>query len=110
MLDRLVEMHLEGLEKKCSSLGDVVEVIRFGDDLGMKTGPFMDLDLFRRFFKPRYKILCDYVKQNTGMKIFFHSCGSIKQYIPDRIEVGIDILNPVQTNCRDMDPESLKKE
>ena len=44
------------------------------------------------------------------MKIFFHSCGSIKQYIPDLIEVGFDILNPVQTNCYEMDPEDLKRE
>jgi len=65
MLDKLVEMHLTGLEKKCTSLGDIVDVIRFGDDLGMKTGPFMDPDTFRRFFKPRYKILCDYVKKQT---------------------------------------------
>jgi len=110
MLDVLVDMHLAGLEKKCKSLGDIVDVIRFGDDLGMKTGPFMDLDTFRRIFKPRYKILCDYVKKHSNMKIFLHACGSIKQYIPDLIEVGFDILNPVQTNSRDMDPENLKRE
>jgi uroporphyrinogen decarboxylase len=110
MLDILVDMHLAGLEKKCQSLGDIVDVIRFGDDLGMTSGPFMDLDTFRKFFKPRYKILCDYVKQTTGMKIFMHSCGSVRQFIPDFIDVGIDILNPVQTNCHDMDAISLKKE
>lgn len=110
MLDVMVDMHLAGLEKKCKSLGDIVDVIRFGDDLGMKTGPFMDLDTFRRIFKPRYKILCDYVKKHSNMKIFLHSCGSVKQYIPDLIEVGFDILNPVQTNSRDMDPENLKRE
>lgn len=110
MLDILVDMHLAGLEKKCKSLGDIVDVIRFGDDLGMTSGPFMDLDTFRKHFKPRYKILCDYVKKTTGMKIFMHSCGSVRQFIPDFIDVGIDILNPVQTNCYDMDPVSLKKE
>jgi len=110
MLDRMVEMHLAGLEKKIGNLGDIVEVIRFGDDLGMKTGPFMDIDAFREIFKPRYKVLCDYVRKHSKMKIFFHSCGSIRQYIPDLIEVGFDILNPVQTNSRDMDPVELKKE
>jgi len=110
MLDYLVEMYLDGLEKKCSALGDIVDVIRFGDDLGMKTGPFMDIDTFREVFKPRYKILCDYVRKHSKMKIFLHSCGSVKQYIPDLIEVGFDILNPVQTNSRDMDPENLKRE
>ena len=74
------------------------------------SGPLMDMDTFRKHFKPRYKILCEYVKKNTGMKIFMHSCGSVKQFIPDFIEVGIDILNPVQTNCHDMDPVNLKKE
>ena len=110
MLDILTEMHLAGLEKKCMQLGDVVDVIRFGDDLGSTAGPFIDLDSFRYFLKPRYKVLCDYVKKHSNMKIFFHSCGSIRQYIPDLIEVGIDIINPVQTNCAGMDALSLKKE
>jgi uroporphyrinogen decarboxylase len=110
LLDILVEMHLAGLEKKCSNLGDTVDVIRFGDDLGMTSGAFMDLETFRKHFKPRYKILCDYVKQHSNMKIFMHSCGSIRQFIPDLIEAGFDILNPVQTNCYDMDPFILKKE
>ena len=103
LLDMLVEMHLSGLEKICRNLGDVVDVIRFGDDLGMTSGPFMDLETFRKFLKPRYRILCDYVKKHSNMKIFMHSCGSIKQFIPDLIDVGIDILNPVQTNCYQMD-------
>jgi len=110
MLDLLVDMHMAGLEKKCRNLGDIVDVIRFGDDLGMTSGPFIDLETFRKHFKPRYKVLCDYVKKTTNMKIFMHSCGSVRQFIPDFIDVGIDILNPVQTNCYDMDPVELKKE
>lgn len=110
LLDLLVEMHLASLEKKCRNLGDIVDIIRFGDDLGMTSAPFMDLNTFRKLLKPRYKILCDYVKKNSSMKIFLHSCGSVKQYIPDLIEVGIDILNPVQTNCYNMDPADLKRE
>ncbi len=110
MLDLLVDMHMAGLEKKCQNLGDIVDVIRFGDDLGMTSGPFIDLETFRKHFKPRYKVLCDYVKKTTNMKIFMHSCGSVRQFIPDFIDIGIDILNPVQTNCHDMDPVKLKKE
>jgi len=110
LLDSLVEMHLAGLEKKCRSVGDLVDVIRFGDDLGMTSGPIMDLETFRKFLKPRYRILCDYVKKHSNMKIFMHSCGSIKQFIPDLIEVGFDILNPVQTNCYQMDLVTLKNE
>jgi uroporphyrinogen decarboxylase len=110
LLDKLVELHLAGLEKKIRAVGDLVDVIRFGDDLGMSTGPFMDLDTFRKLFKPRYRELCDYVKQHSRMKIFLHSCGSIRQFIPDLIEAGFDILNPVQTNCQGMDAAELKRE
>jgi uroporphyrinogen decarboxylase len=110
MLDKLMELHLAGLEKKLRAVGDLVDVIRFGDDLGMTTGPFMDLEVFRTHFKPRYKELCDYVKQHSRMKIFLHSCGSIRQFIPDLIEAGFDILNPVQTNCYGMDARELKEE
>ena len=110
LLDKLMEIHLSGLEKKLNSVGDLVDVIRFGDDLGMSTGPFMDLDVFRKYFKPRYKELCDYVKQRSNMKIFFHSCGSIRPFIPDLIDVGFDILNPIQTNCVGMDAIELKNE
>ena len=110
LLDSLVDMHLSGLEKKCRNVGDIVDVIRFGDDLGMTSGPFMDLATFRKYLKPRYKILCDYVRKHSSMKIFMHSCGSIRQFIPDLIEVGFDILNPVQTNCYGMDLVALKNE
>jgi len=110
LLDKLMDLHLAGLEKKLNAVGDLVDIIRFGDDLGMTSGPFMSLDVFREFFKPRYKVLCDYVKQNSDMKIFLHSCGSISQFIPDLIEVGFDILNPVQTNCAGMDAATLKEE
>jgi uroporphyrinogen decarboxylase len=110
LLDKLMEMHLAGLEKKIGAVGDLVDVIRFGDDLGMTTGPFMDLDVFNKFFKPRYRELCNYVKQNSRMKIFMHSCGSIRQFIPGLIEAGFDIINPVQTNCFGMDARELKEE
>jgi len=110
LLDIFVDMHLAGLEKKCKAVGDIVDIIRFGDDLGMTSGPFMDLGTFRELLKPRYRVLCDYVKKHSKMKIFLHSCGSIKQYIPDLIDAGFDIINPVQTNCYDMDPLKLKTE
>jgi len=110
LLDKLLDMHLSKLEKKLHAVGDLVDVIRFGDDLGMTKGPFMDLEVFRKLFLPRYKVLCDYVRQNSNMKIFFHSCGSIRQYIPDLIEAGFDIINPVQTNALGMDPVELKQE
>ncbi len=110
MLDQLMERHLATLEKVCASVGDVVDIIRFGDDLGMTTGPFMDVESYKTLFKPRHKQLCDYVKSHSSMRTFIHSCGSISLLMPDLIDAGIEIFNPVQTNAKDMSPEFIKKE
>jgi uroporphyrinogen decarboxylase len=110
LLDALMERHMSFLAKVCETVGDIADIIRFGDDLGTMNGPFMEPDTYREFFKPRHKMLCDYVKANSNMKIFLHSCGSIYQLIPDLIEAGFDIINPIQTQCRDMQPEKLKSE
>jgi uroporphyrinogen decarboxylase len=110
LLDQLMIRHLATLEKVCNSVGDIVDIIRFGDDLGMSTGPFMDAETYRALFKPRHKILCDYVKSHSKMHTFIHSCGSISLLMPYLIEAGIEIFNPVQTNCYKMEPEFLKRE
>lgn len=110
LLDALLEIHLATLEKVCQSVGDLVDIIRLGDDLGMDTGPFMAPEIYRKFFKPRHKAMCDFIKKNSNMHIFLHSCGSIHKLIPDLIEAGFEILNPVQTSAKDMEPERLKRE
>ena len=109
LLDELLKRHLATLEKVCDAVGDIVDIIRFGDDLGMSSGPFMDAETYRELFKPRHKILCDYVKSHSKMHTFIHSCGSISMLMPDLIDAGIEIFNPVQTNAYRMKPEFLKK-
>jgi uroporphyrinogen decarboxylase len=110
LLDALMEQHLATLEKVCQAVGDVADILRFGDDLGTDQGPFMSPEIYRKLFKPRHTILCDYVKKHSHMHTFLHSCGSIYKLLPDLIEAGYDIINPVQINVRDMQPERLKKE
>jgi uroporphyrinogen decarboxylase len=105
-----MERHLALLEKICQAVGDVVDVIRLGDDLGMNSGPLMGPDTYRKLFKPRHTVLCNYIKTHSRMHTFLHSCGSIYKLIPDLIEAGFDILNPAQTNARDMQPGKLKLE
>jgi uroporphyrinogen decarboxylase len=65
---------------------------------------------YRSLFKPRHTQLCDYVHRNSSMKTFLHSCGSIHALLPDLIDAGFEVINPVQTACRDMDPARLKRE
>ena len=110
LLDALLEHHLKTLESACKYVGDVVDIIRFGDDLGMDSGPFMSAQIYRALFKPRHKQLCDYVKKHSRMRTFLHSCGSLYKLMPDLIEAGYDILNPIQTSASQMEPERLKKE
>ena len=110
LLDALLERHMATLEKVCQAVGDVADILRFGDDLGTDQGPFMSPKIYRALFKPRQKIMTDYVHSHSQMHTFLHSCGSIYKLLPDLIEAGFEIINPVQTSARDMDPVRLKQE
>jgi uroporphyrinogen decarboxylase len=110
LLDALMERHLAVLAKACQAVGDLADVIRFGDDLGTNGGPFMSPPTYRKLFKPRHTILCDYVHKHSRMKTFLHSCGSIRALLPDLIEAGYDVINPVQTTCKGMEADGLKRD
>ncbi len=110
LMELLMERHMATLEKVCDAVGDVVDILRFGDDLGMDSGPFMGLDIYRELFHDHRTALCSYIHKNSGMKTYLHSCGSIYQYLPSLIEEGMDIINPLQTNCYQMEPEKIKEE
>ena len=110
LLDKLMEMHMDFLSKICEAVGDIVEIIKFGDDLGTNNGPFIPNEIYNEFLKPRHKILCDYVKANSSAHTMLHSCGGIYELIPELIEAGFEILNPVQISAINMEPERLKKE
>ena len=110
LLDALMERHLATLEKVCRAVGDIADIVRFGDDLGTSAGPFMSPNMYRQLFKPRHSMLCDYVHKHSKMKTFLHSCGSIRALLPDLIEAGYDIINPVQTTCLGMEADGLKKD
>ena len=110
LLEALMEAHLATLEKVCDAVGDLCDILRFGDDLGMDSGPFMAPETYRGLFKKHHATLNSYVHEHSGMKTILHSCGSIYRLMPDLIEAGYDVINPVQTNCADMEPEKLKRE
>ena len=109
-LDRMVEIHLSNLEKFLDAVGDYIDIIVFGDDLGMQTGPQISPAMYREFFKPRHKTLWNRAKELADVKVNLHSCGGIRELIPDLIDAGLDAINPVQINCRGMDIAGLKRE
>jgi len=110
LLDGLMESHLAGLDRFFETVGASCDIIGLGDDLGMQQGGQMSPDTYREFFKPRIGKLCEEIRKRSDAAIFLHSCGSIHQYLPDLIEVGIQIINPVQTSAAGMEPERLKRE
>lgn len=110
MLDRMVELHLENLRRYLNAVGDHIQVIYVADDLGTQNGLWLHPDRYRSLFKPRHRKIYRYIKDNSDLFIFLHSCGAIHELIPDIIDVGVDIINPVQISARGMDPRALKKE
>jgi Uroporphyrinogen-III decarboxylase len=103
VLDGIDRIRLEEAKLLCD-LG--VDVIYDGDDVGMQKGMMMSPQLWRRFLKPRYERLAQVIHKR-GAFFMFHSDGWIEPIIPDLIEVGVDLLNPVQPEC--MDPYRLKE-
>jgi len=110
LLDKILDLHIRFYEEYLNVVGEFVQIVEWGDDYGMQTGPMMSPTLFRRYFKPRLKRFFDLVKSKTDAKIFLHSCGDVYPFIEDIIEVGVDILNPVQPLAKDMDHQRLKKQ
>jgi uroporphyrinogen decarboxylase len=110
LLNKLTDKHIEFIDRVLNGVGAYLDIIIFSEDLGSQNGPFYPLDIFKRVFKPKYKKMYDYVHNNSECKVFLHSCGSIYELIPDLIDIGLDIINPVQTTAAKMEPERLKKE
>ncbi|MFB3826935.1 MAG: uroporphyrinogen decarboxylase family protein [Bryobacteraceae bacterium] len=109
-LDRLTEIHLENLARLLPRVRGAVDVLVVGDDLGMQSGPQMSRQSYRELFLPRHKRIYEFARRESGAHIFMHNCGGVYPLIPDLIEAGVEILNPVQTSARQMEPERLKRE
>jgi len=110
MIEEMMEVLRYNLKRLVSALDGKIQIIGFGDDLGTQVGPQISLKTYREMLKPWHEELFQYVKKHSKLYVFLHSCGSIYQLMPDLIDAGVDILNPVQISARDMDPERLKKE
>ena len=102
---------LGNLERLACALDDGVQAAFVtGTDFGMQQGTFVGRDTYRDLFMPFHKAVNDFIHARTGWKTFIHSCGSVVDLIPDFIEAGFDILNPVQCSAAGMDPRRLKQE
>jgi uroporphyrinogen decarboxylase len=108
LLDRTLGFWLDWFRVFLDEVGDLVDVIMIGDDLAGQNGPLFRPDFYRRVVKPRQKRLVEYIHSRTAARVWYHTCGACTEYIPDLLDNGVQILNPVQISARGMDPATLK--
>ena len=107
-LDRLVEIHLANLERFLGAVGQWIDIVLFGDDLGMQNGPQISPAMYVEFFKSRHAKMWRRAKELADVKVMLHCCGGVRPLLPHLIELGLDAINPVQISCRGMEAQGLK--
>jgi len=108
--EKLFEIHADNLQKWLGAVGNYIDIIMFGDDLGSNNGPLIDPAMYKEYFKPYHTKLWKLVKKLAPhLKIQLHCCGGIEPFLNDLIEAGLDAVNPVQISCKGMEIGELKK-
>ncbi len=110
ILDRTVDFQIAQWKRALEDVGDLIDVASLSDDLGTQNGPKMSVKMYREIFKPRLIRIIDAIHSLSSAKIYIHTDGSVYAFLPDLIDAGIEIINPVQKECKNMEPAKLKKE
>jgi uroporphyrinogen decarboxylase len=110
LMQRVGDYQVALYEHVLAEVGPYVDVVMVAEDLGSQDGPLISPETYRRMIKPVEKRIWQFIKSKTSARLFLHSCGSVRRFIPDLIEIGVDILNPVQVAAAEMDPAELKRE
>ncbi len=109
LIDRTARFWVDWLTGFLGEVGDLLDVVMIGDDLAGQAGPMFSPAFYRTVVKPRQKRVVETVRALTRAKIWYHTCGSCAAFIPDLLDNGLDILNPVQISARNMSPPDLKE-
>lgn len=107
--DRLCQTICKAQELFLSEVGDLIDVHFAADDLAGQNGPLVSPSLWRKMVKPRQARIMAAIKSRTRAPVFFHTCGAAVEFLDDLVEIGVDILNPVQVSAAGMDSAQLKK-
>ncbi len=111
LFDKLAELKLEFWEKALPRLAEVIDVISQADDFGTQVSQLISPRMFREQIKPRWQVIFDRLRELAPQAYrFFHSCGNVRPLIPDFIELGVQILNPVHIRAGGMEPAALKRD
>jgi len=109
IMDKIMEFVIEDARLTIEAGGNRFTFVEYNDDIATQRGLLISPSMWRKYVKPRMKAFCDMVHRHN-VKVKYHSCGSVYAVIPDLIEIGVDILNPIQILAKDMDPFRLKQE
>ncbi|MGE5614905.1 MAG: uroporphyrinogen decarboxylase family protein [Bacillota bacterium] len=110
VLRKMTDHQKARMQQYLAAVGEYLDVVFVGDDLAMSQGTVMSLEVFREMVKPYLKEYYAFIKERAPRaKLMYHSCGSIIPFIDDLIEIGVDILNPIQVNAAGMDTKALKE-
>ena len=109
LLERITEIFAGFIDRALAETSEYVDLVAYGDDIGTQKGPLLRPALYRQLIKPRHRRLAEAVKK-YHKPILYHSCGSVYAFIPDLIDLGIEILNPIQVRAAEMDTKRLKRE
>jgi len=109
LLDKMLAFWKDYYTGYMGEVGDLVDVVQIGDDVAGQYGPMFSPAFYRSAVKPRLAKLIKHIKSLTKAKIWYHTCGGCTELLPDLIECGIDILNPLQISARNMEPKVLKE-
>ena len=110
LMDQLAEANVRRFERYAGTVGPYVDVVQFEDDLGMQDRPILRPELYRRVVRPYHEKLFRFAKSQCDAYLLLHTDGAVAPFIPDFIEMGVDILNPVQVSAAGMDTKTLKRE
>jgi uroporphyrinogen decarboxylase len=108
LMDGITDIYIASVERYLDQVGEFIDVFTFWDDVSTQEGWMISPDLYVSLVKPRQRRLFEAIKARTSAKLFYHGCGAVFELIPHLIEIGVDIVNPVQVSARGMDSKRLK--
>jgi uroporphyrinogen decarboxylase len=110
LMEQITDLYIESCDRYLDQVGEFLQVFTYWDDLCGQDGWLISPELYRKMIKPKQRRLLEAIRKKTQAKVYFHSCGAVYDLVPDLIELGFDILNPVQVSARGMDTRRLKQE
>jgi uroporphyrinogen decarboxylase len=109
LMDQITEIYIESCNNYLEQVGEYLQVFTYWDDVSGQDGWLISPDIYRKMIKPKQRRLLEAIRSKTDAQVYYHGCGAVYDLIPDLIELGFDILNPVQVSARGMDTKQLKQ-